>query len=129
MKRIIGVASICTMVALVLAVAVGCGTQETNGVRVDEIPQDAGELADVVEDLPRGEVGGKVDQMFDHFRASGLTVGEINAMFIADGMTDAAWAEVEGERVDLYLKEDGELELYAPLHPELDRVQEAFDSF
>lgn len=129
MKRIMGLASVCALVALLLAGAVGCDNQETNGIRVDDIPQDADELADVVDDLPRGEVGGTVDQMFDHFRESGLSVGEVSAMFIADDMTDAAWADVEGERVDLYLKEDGELELYAPLHPELERIEEAFDSF
>ena len=129
MKRIIGVASVCGMVVLLLAGVVGCNTQETNGMRVDEIPDDVGELAEVVEDVPRGEVGGKVDLMIDHFRNSGLSVGEVNAMFLADNMVDAVWVEVEGERVDLYLKDDGEIELYAPLHPELDRIQEAFDSF
>ncbi len=120
---------ICSIVLLLLVGLAGCGQPETNGMRVDEIPEDLDELAEVVEDIPRGEVGGKVDQMVEHFKASGLDVGEVNAMFLTEGMTDAVWVEVEGERVDLYLGEDGELELYAPLHPELERIQEVFDSF
>ncbi len=125
MRRVL----ICSIALLLLVGLAGCGQPETNGMLVDEIPEDLDELAEVVEDIPRGEVGGKVDQMVEHFEASGLDVGEVNAMFLLEGMTDAVWVEVEGDRADLYLRDDGELELYAPMHPELERIQEVFDSF